>query len=109
MGIPILQFHCIPIMSYNIKNTLVNHGFNKTDDTTSIYLSLYDSIKKAIINRVFGSGFRLPATRVLAKDLDVSRSTVVKAYDLLALEKYTASSQGSGHYVTSTQTKKSSV
>jgi len=91
-------------LSYNLKNTLISFGFSTSDNKISIYLNLYESIKKAIINGVFHEGFKLPSTRMLSQDLDISRSTVVKAYDLLALEKYTNSYQGSGHYVT-TQTK----
>jgi len=93
-------------LSVNIKNALINSGFSKSDHAKSIYINLYESIKKGIINRVFDNGFKLPATRLLAKDLNISRSTVIKAYDLLTLEKYVTSNKGSGHYVTATQNKK---
>ncbi len=55
---------------------------------------------------MLANDFKLPPTRILAKDLDISRSTVIKAYDLLLLEKYITSSQGSGYYVSSAKNKK---
>mgnify|MGYP000698481835 CR=1 FL=1 len=37
----------------------------------------------------------------LSKDLNISRSTVLKAYDLLVLEKYVTSVTGSGYFINS--------
>lgn len=41
----------------------------------------------------------MPPTRVLAKDLGTSRSTILKAYELLILDEYLISKQGSGYYI----------
>ncbi|GAA4268989.1 PLP-dependent aminotransferase family protein [Hyunsoonleella aestuarii] len=93
-------------MHYNIKNILVNHGFGCKDSYKNIYINLYDALKKAILNRTFNRGVKLPPSRVLAKDLAISRSTVLKAYDLLVLEKYVNSITGSGYFINSTKDKK---
>lgn len=44
-------------------------------------------------------GERLPATRVFATELGVSRSTVVTAYEQLVAEGYLQSTQGSGYRI----------
>lgn len=60
----------------------------------------------AILDKSFAENTKLPPTRVLAKDLGISRSTVVKAYDLLLVEKYIYAIPGSGNFVASTKSKK---
>jgi len=42
----------------------------------------------------------LPPTRVLSKDLSISRTTALKVYDLLLFEGLISSKKGSGYYVT---------
>ena len=69
-------------------------------------MNLYSSLKKAIINKTIPESLKLPPTRVLAKDLEISRSTVIKAYELLVLENYVKSMAGSGYYVSSTKNTK---
>lgn len=69
-------------------------------------MNLYEAIKKAIINRSLENNIKLPPTRILAKDLGVSRSTIIKAYDLLTLEKYIKSVPGAGYYVLPVKDKK---
>lgn len=64
-----------------------------------LYLQLYNHIKKSIVNHDIPSGSVLPPTRTLAEALGVSRSTVIKAYDLLRLEGYVESRSGSGYRV----------
>src|SRR4029078_4578595 len=44
---------------------------------------------------------RLPATRTLARDLDLSRNTVLAAYEQLAAEGFIEGRVGSGCYVSS--------
>lgn len=93
-------------MHFNIKNILTSHGFGNKEDYQNIYINLFDSIKKAIINRTLNEDMKLPPSRVMAKDLEISRSTVIKAYELLVLEKYVKSVPGSGYYIASTKNKK---
>ncbi len=66
-------------------------------------LPVFEQICAAIRARaVSGSltqGTRLPATRAMATELGVSRSTIVTAYDQLVAEGYLTSVQGSGYRV----------
>jgi len=82
---------------------LIIHGFVDISHYQNIYINLFNSIKKAIINRPLEEGIKLSPSRVLAQDFKISRSTVFKAYDLLVLEKYVKSIPGSGYYVASTK------
>ena len=93
-------------MNYNISNIIKNHGYNRGTIEKSKYFNLYKSIKNAIISKTLSDNFKLPPTRTLAKDLELSRSTVIKAYELLLLEKYIKSKPGSGYFVNSSKTKK---
>ena len=56
-------------------------------------------IRVRIVDGRITAGTRLPATRGLAADLGVSRSTVVTAYEQLVAEGYMRSRQGSGFVV----------
>jgi GntR family transcriptional regulator/MocR family aminotransferase len=91
---------------FNIKNILESYDFGDKNDHQNIYINLYESIKKAIIDRALDENIKLPPSRVLAQDLEISRSTVIKAYDLLVLEKYVNAVPGSGYYIASIRNKK---
>lgn len=93
-------------MYFNFKNILISHGFSDKNSYKNIYINLYESLKKSILDRSLDKDLKLPPSRVLAKDLNISRSTVLKAYDLLVLEKYVNSITGSGYYINSTKDKK---
>ena len=93
-------------MHFNVKSILESNGFGSKEDYQNIYLNLYNSLKKAIVNRSLEEGVKLPPSRVLSKDLNISRSTVLKAYDLLVLEKYVKSIKGSGYYILPSKSKK---
>jgi GntR family transcriptional regulator/MocR family aminotransferase len=88
-------------LHFNIKSILYNHGFGNKNDYQNIYINLFNSLKNAIINNTFQEHTKLPPTRVLAKDLEISRSTVIKAYELLVLDNYVKCINGSGYYVSS--------
>jgi GntR family transcriptional regulator / MocR family aminotransferase len=60
---------------------------------------LYQAIKYCILKVELPHLWILPATRTLALDLKLSRTTVVKAYELLALEKLIVPKIGSGYSV----------
>ena len=72
----------------------------------SIYQDLAASLKKSISNYQLLKGEKLPPTRLLANDLGISRSTVLKAYDILCIEKYVTAIQGSGYFVEDIQLRK---
>ena len=59
-------------------------------------------LQQAIIEGVFPPETRLPSTRDLAKQLGVSRNTVMTAYDSLLAEGYVTSRTGSGTRVAAT-------
>jgi GntR family transcriptional regulator/MocR family aminotransferase len=61
---------------------------------------VYEAIRRAITEQVLPSGSRLPSTRSLATDLNVSRNTILAAFDQLLDEGYVAAKTGSGTYVT---------
>ncbi|MGI8786898.1 MAG: PLP-dependent aminotransferase family protein [Pyrinomonadaceae bacterium] len=64
-----------------------------------LYRQIYEAIRRAILHGKFHSTMPLPATRVLAKQLRVSRMTVVNAYDQLLAEGYLESRTGAGTFV----------
>ena len=57
---------------------------------------LADAIRSAIIDGRLGTGTSLPATRLLADDLGVSRGVVVEAYQRLADEGLVSARPGTG-------------
>ncbi|MFM0229872.1 MocR-like pyridoxine biosynthesis transcription factor PdxR [Paraburkholderia sediminicola] len=69
--------------------------------THPAYRQLYFEFRKAILSGRLPSAARLPATRVLAKEMGVSRNTVVSAFELLVDEGYLISRVGSGTFVAS--------
>lgn len=64
-----------------------------------IYFSLYESVRKLIEGKSLPGQTLLPPTRHLAESLNLSRSTVVKAYNLLAENQLIVPRQGSGFKV----------
>lgn len=66
---------------------------------TPAYRQLYEALRRAIVSGRLAPGSRLPASRVFAQELSLSRNTVVAAYDLLASEGYLHSRVGAGAHV----------
>src|ERR1039458_7795500 len=60
---------------------------------------LESALRAGIRTGRIGPGTKLPATRVLARDLGVGRGTVVEAYSQLVAEGYLSSRVGSGTVV----------
>ncbi|NOS97825.1 MAG: PLP-dependent aminotransferase family protein [Methylotenera sp.] len=60
---------------------------------------VYEAIRRAITEQVLPSGARLPSTRSLSEDLNVSRNTILAAFEQLLDEGYVAAQTGSGTYV----------
>jgi GntR family transcriptional regulator/MocR family aminotransferase len=58
-----------------------------------------DALRSAIRDGRLAPGTRLPSSRALAADLQVTRGVVVDAYDQLAAEGYVTTLQGSGTVV----------
>ncbi len=100
------QLKSIPVLHFNIQSILDSHGFGNKNDYQNIYINLYNSLKEAIIDKTLQEGLKLPPTRVLANDIKISRSTVIKAYELLVLDNYVKCINGSGYYVSSSKNTK---
>lgn len=65
----------------------------------SLYEQIYESVRRDIIGGRLSCGERLPSARLLAANLQVSRSTVDAAYAQLVSEGYISAKRGSGYYV----------
>jgi len=66
-----------------------------------LYRQIYEAIWQAILRGKFQLTMPLPATRLLAGQLGVSRMTIINAYDQLFAEGYLEDRSGAGTYVTS--------
>lgn len=65
----------------------------------ALYQQLYHEIRTRILDKRLINGQRLPASRELAKELNVSRNTVQLALTQLQAEGYLTSKTGSGVFV----------
>ncbi|MGN0485450.1 MAG: PLP-dependent aminotransferase family protein [Lachnospiraceae bacterium] len=65
----------------------------------ALYEQIYEYIRTEIADGKFSCGERLPSTRLLAQNLQVSRSTVEYAYDQLLSEGYIESQPYRGYFV----------
>ncbi len=74
----------------------------RLDNSSSVALhkQLYDVIRESILSGRLKSGLRLPGTRTLAKEFNVSRNTVILAFEQLVVEGYVKGKAGAGTYVT---------
>ena len=68
-------------------------------DAKPLNVQLMQAIRGLILDRKLKSGERLPASRELAQELLVSRSTVTTVYDQLVSEGYLEARRGSGYFV----------
>lgn len=73
----------------------IDHGSREP-----IFQQIYEAVRERIINGKLGAGSKLPSSRAFARELGVSRSSIVNAYDQLVAEGYAASRKGSGIFVT---------
>ncbi|MDZ4833288.1 MAG: PLP-dependent aminotransferase family protein [Candidatus Melainabacteria bacterium] len=64
-----------------------------------LFIQLSKALKERIVSGGLAPGVALPPSRVLADSLDVSRGTVVKAYDDLIAQGYLESLTGSSTFV----------
>src|SRR5260370_32242002 len=63
------------------------------------YRILYEAVRRAILSQQLVAGARLPSTRELARDLGVSRNTVLSTFEALLAEGYLVARTGSGTFV----------
>ena len=67
-----------------------------------LYKQLYEALKKEILRGTLKKALRLPSTRYLAAELQISRNIVVIAFEQLLAEGYLQARVGAGTFVTST-------
>jgi GntR family transcriptional regulator / MocR family aminotransferase len=60
---------------------------------------IYQALRQAVVDGRLTAGDRVPATRDLARQLEVARGTVTTAYDRLTAEGFLEARPGSGTYV----------
>ena len=65
----------------------------------SLQTQLYRALREAILHGRLRPGLRLPATRLLARDLRIARNTVVAVFEQLVAEGYLAARVGAGTVV----------
>lgn len=70
------------------------------NDKSSKQESLFHAIREKIVKQLWHKGGKLPSTRKLAEELQLSRNTVTAAYEQLSAEGYIEARTGSGFYVT---------
>lgn len=72
------------------------------ESALSLSRQVYQIISRLILNATIRAGSKLPASRALAKDLGLSRNTVITAYEQLLAEGYVETRAGSGTFVSHT-------
>src|SRR5882724_11797003 len=70
--------------------------------SASLYMQVYEQLRKMILHKRLRPGDRLPASRNLAKDLSVSRVIISQGYEQLMMEGYLVGKTGSGTFVADT-------
>ena len=73
--------------------------FLRFDGNGPRYAQLARALKRAILEGQLPAGAALPATRVLAAQLELSRNTVLTAYEMLCAEQLAAARGGCGTFV----------
>jgi GntR family transcriptional regulator/MocR family aminotransferase len=81
------QISAVPLLSLTLD----------PQSSISLYQQLYDGLRGAILTGRLTAGTRLPATRILASELGISRTTVVTALE--QTEGYLEARVGSGTFV----------
>ena len=79
-----------------VRATLVPTLAVERHTSTPIYRQLYDGFRTAIIDGRLRPGQRVPSTRSLALELEISRIPVVNAYEQLRTEGYLEAAVGAG-------------
>jgi GntR family transcriptional regulator / MocR family aminotransferase len=75
------------------------------DGRGPLYDQLTRALKAAILDGLIAAGSQLPPTRELAQELQISRTTVLAAYEQLRAEGFIDGRVGSGSFVSQLQTR----
>ena len=79
--------------------TLLSFDLEREDAAPPLFQRLYLQLRQAVLEGRLRPGARLPATRFLARELGISRNTVLSAYDQLASEGFLELRHRSGVFV----------
>lgn len=90
--------------SYDLAELLLTelHRADNPHHAAPLNRRLYQTLRGTILAGRLTAGTQLPSTRDLARDLDLSRNTVMSAVSQLTAEGYLTAQQGSGTYVSDT-------
>ncbi len=90
--------------SYDLAELLLTelHRVDSPHANAPLNRRLYHTMRSTILAGHLTAGAQLPSTRDLARDLELSRNTVMSAVGQLAAEGYLTAQQGSGTYVSDT-------
>lgn len=72
------------------------------DGDGPLHRQVYDALRRAILEGRLKPGARLASSRALARELSVSRNTVLQAFEQLVAEGYAEAREGAGTYVVET-------
>lgn len=80
---------------------LVQQEFDFTFKSSKLskYVQISEFFKAQIEHKKIPAGMTLPSTRLLASTLNVSRSSIIKAYEQLLIQGFIEAEQGSGYLV----------
>jgi GntR family transcriptional regulator / MocR family aminotransferase len=87
-----------PSISYQLRHPMPNTPINRTLGAP-LYWQVYTNLRAAILAGRLKQGTKLPSTRALASELNVSRNTVLNAYEQLLAEGYLESVEATGTFV----------
>jgi GntR family transcriptional regulator/MocR family aminotransferase len=94
------KIHFCAIIWYHLEDSGLELAVTLNDNPTDpLYRQLYEGLREAILSGRLPPGRKLPSSRNLARQLNVSRNTVTSAYSELEAEGYLSGLHGSGTYV----------
>ncbi len=73
--------------------------FLDRDSEHTLTRQVYEAFSRLILDGTLPAGSKLPASRVLASEMKLSRNTIMAAYEQLLAEGYVLAYTGSGTYV----------
>jgi GntR family transcriptional regulator/MocR family aminotransferase len=85
--------------NFAVQRISKEYTFLQSSKGAKKYIILYTAIKGCILKRELPDAWLLPPTRILSSAMKLSRTTILKAYELLLLEKLIISKIGSGNRV----------
>jgi len=86
-------------MSKHTGGTFLSIFALDADKSVPLYRQIYSGIREAILTGSLKLGTRLPSTRTLSQELEVSRNTVLAAFEQLHAEGFLECRTGSGSFV----------